>query len=184
MSKRRHSHKDLKEIDVSSVNAIYDFIDRFGHGIENPELLTDVAESVWLAIETRDPKLLDMARKQNTLFFLQDGGAAIEDELMTITCRRDEQIDLLFDEELGSQFESQLESQLVSQFKCNKGDNMKAIIEIFKGVRIVMAVIICMPLSIFGLLGGLGSKKGLIYSDMPKWFISTFEFVAGTEVKK
>lgn len=87
----------LRNVSYDDVENILEFAAHFCKEIENPELLTDVAESLRLAIETRDVELITKCRKQMMMFIISDGGSAITDSIFD-GVRNDDNVNILFEE--------------------------------------------------------------------------------------
>lgn len=87
----------LRNMSYKNVEDIYNYIGSFCKEMENPELLADAAESLRLAIETRNPDLIKKAKKQIIMFYLQDRGSEATDSMFDVV-RTDDNIDTLFDD--------------------------------------------------------------------------------------
>lgn len=96
--KQKATKETLRNISFDDVQTILEFAAHFAKQIENPELLTDAAESLKLAIELQDPELIDKAKQQIIIFLLQDKGSAIDDPLFKNIVAKDEVLENLFDD--------------------------------------------------------------------------------------
>jgi len=87
----------LKNMSYEDVENFYNYIAEFSKELDSPELLADAAESLRLAIETRDLDLLEKCRKQIIMFALQEGDNSVFNCSAPFNIKSDRNINYLLD---------------------------------------------------------------------------------------